>query len=218
MLLPLPVYLHRAQCTCLSFSRFFLSSAVLISHSGLKEASHSSNKNTTNTTAPHQAWNPEQSEDQTTINYRLPNTLVPIHYNIQLKPNIYQDDPADFGLEGFSEVILKCAIPTDLVVIHLLDLLIKHIEIESEPPSIFIVNKTEDKATQFLNISLSRALRVGERVKLGFAYKGNLENKIHGLHYRSYKENNQTRYKLIYDLMPHTRVLVVAKSLCCLSI
>ena len=49
---------------------------------------------------------------------RLPLWLTPIHYDIDMKPDIYQDDPEDFTNTGTVMIHMRCDAPTEIVTVH----------------------------------------------------------------------------------------------------
>ena len=44
------------------------------------------------------------SETPTPSTYRLPTSVIPHHYNVEIKPNIYGSDPTAFNFEGSVQI------------------------------------------------------------------------------------------------------------------
>ena len=53
----------------------------------------------------------------TTIDYRLPETLVPSHYDIDLRPHYYDTNPENFWFEG--NVTIHFLVKYDAKVFHI---------------------------------------------------------------------------------------------------
>ena len=49
---------------------------------------------------------------------RLPTWLMPVHYIIDMKPDIYQTDPEDFTNTGTVMIQMECKEATKTVTIH----------------------------------------------------------------------------------------------------
>ena len=50
---------------------------------------------------------------------RLPKWLIPVHYDIEMKPDIYRSDPEDFTNTGKVMIHMECKEPTKTVTIHI---------------------------------------------------------------------------------------------------
>ena len=128
---------------------------------------------------------------------RLPSTLSPIHYNVELKSNMYGDIPEEFTFEGKVAIWMECKESTNMVVIHINKLTIdndtlifRHSDYRAAPGW---THWEEDKERQFFKLFLDGHLEVGQTYVLSMSFVGPLEDTLAGFYRSSYKEKNQTR-------------------------
>ncbi|XP_014669353.1 PREDICTED: aminopeptidase N-like [Priapulus caudatus] len=117
---------------------------------------------------------------------RLPRGVVPLHYNVELRPNL---DPTVFKFDGWVEILIECRQPTDNVTMHVNKLTTRNGALRSadayaddDTPTIASVSR--DDAKQFLIYELRGKLHAGRRYWIRMDFEGDLEDDLVGL-YRS---------------------------------
>ncbi|CAH1779550.1 unnamed protein product [Owenia fusiformis] len=143
-------------------------------------------------TTPPAATTPPRAEG----GLRLNRTLIPSHYNIELKPYFYEGD--DFGFDGSVEIHLTCEEKTNVIVLH-----INFITIHEETVKIHdamgnelkLASWEEDKSRHFLKLHMAEDLNVSSEYVVKMSYNGTL---IHpdwrGFYRSSYVKDNQTKW------------------------
>jgi aminopeptidase N len=97
------------------------------------------------------------------IDGRLPRNVVPVHYNLEVRPNINLDQPP-FPYEGDVQIYIRCVEPTNTVVLNFKDLNFRNVGIVNDPnspvpaPSPIFLSYTADSSTDFLTISFVNSL------------------------------------------------------------
>ncbi|XP_052090870.1 uncharacterized protein LOC127727793 [Mytilus californianus] len=130
---------------------------------------------------------------------RLPRTVSPQLYTLELLPDIYADDPKDFKISGKVDIVIDCLEATDNITIHINKLTIKkqtiYIKIQSGNQSgPKILRTTEDNDRQFYIMFLSEKLNQGQTYVLSLEFEGPLKDDLAGLYYSSYKRNDKNVY------------------------
>lgn len=129
----------------------------------------------------------------------LPTSLIPSHYDVVLRPNLYEDRPEDFSLHGSMEVILYCNISTDKITVHIQNLnvtkdniVVKH---SSNNSQIKVHNCSIDESERhFLTIMLEQSLEKGSNYTVKMNFSGTLQNEdLSGLYYSTYTEDGEKR-------------------------
>ncbi|KAK2183343.1 hypothetical protein NP493_315g04044 [Ridgeia piscesae] len=131
---------------------------------------------------------------------RLPLNVHPQHYDVQLRPDIYGDDPGQFNFSGSVDIHVNCTRQTDTITLHTkqLDILRASIEIQmgsgvSEEQSPKCVSWKEDKLREFLILSFDKALKPNFLYKLTIDFNGRIKRNLIGIYLSSYKQNNVTK-------------------------
>ncbi|CAG2059814.1 unnamed protein product, partial [Timema podura] len=123
-------------------------------------------------------------------NYRLPNHIVPYHYNVVLKPNLDDDT---FQFIGRVEISFNVTETTDRVQLHADDLEIDEDTIAVEALTLWGEfdnhTVTQDSLRHIYDIKFSDSFRVGHRYRLHLNYKGYHREDMAGF-YRSYYYKN----------------------------
>ncbi|XP_068175753.1 aminopeptidase N-like isoform X2 [Antennarius striatus] len=128
--------------------------------------------------------------------YRLPDTLVPVCYNVTLWPWLKSNADGLFIFTGHSSVVFKCVKETDLIIIHCNKLNLTkvyghHAHLrgldDTAVPSIqksWLVMKTE-----YLVIQLRSRLIVGASYELYTIFQGELADDLEGFYRSEYIED-----------------------------
>ncbi|XP_053377176.1 aminopeptidase N-like isoform X1 [Mercenaria mercenaria] len=130
---------------------------------------------------------------------RLPTSLVPVHYDLRLQPEMYSTDPSKFIFEGKVAIDLNCTQATRNVTLHINMLNITKDSIvfklkSGSGSTPHYVKHTEDKERQFLIIQLDKDTTPGSQYQLSMDFVGPLRDDLQGFYLSSYKEGNQTVY------------------------
>jgi len=135
---------------------------------------------------------------------RLPTTLVPYHYNVELLPYIYFAQPP-LPFNGKVDIFFECVTATNIITIHndALSVVGSSVSISvapgspGSPPTPVIDTWDHNQAVHFLNFRLASNLVVGARYKLSMDYTGTMKpsSQAQGLYWDFYEdEAGQTVY------------------------
>ncbi|CAN9506819.1 unnamed protein product [Ophioblennius macclurei] len=147
-------------------------------------------------TAPTTAFTPKDPWDF----YRLPDTLVPISYRLNLWPRLQPDENGMYLFTGHSSVIFKCVKETDLIIIHASKLNFtttygQRAKLtgmgEARVPDIertWLVERTE-----YFVVQLSYKLTAGASYMLETGFVGELADDLQGFYRSEYTEDGVKR-------------------------
>lgn len=128
--------------------------------------------------------------------YRLPDSLIPVSYNLTLWPRLKPNAEGLYIFTGHSTVIFKCVKETDLIIIHSKKLNFTtffghHAKLSSqgEAPVPTILNSWLVKKTEFLVIQLGSRLSAGESYSLHTEFLGELADDLEGFYRSEYVED-----------------------------
>jgi len=136
------------------------------------------------------------------INFRLPDNLVPILYDFHIKPYIGSNPtvwPAekDYTFEGYIEMHLACAKPTNKIVFHAADMVINENTLailSTTDPTMTVTKSVEiDKRREFVTVTMSKQCVQGANYTLSMTYDGNVLGTLYGFYRSSYIDNNGNR-------------------------
>ncbi|KAJ8311343.1 LOW QUALITY PROTEIN: hypothetical protein KUTeg_010698 [Tegillarca granosa] len=138
---------------------------------------------------------------------RLPRTITPIQYDLELQPNLYGSDPEIFNFEGFVRIKLQCVEKARNITLNSNKLLIDVDSIVVVPddgnvPNPKYTDLTTDAARQFAVISLDNELIPGKTYTLEMKFSGPLKTDLKGLYLSSYQEAGTTRYLATTQFQP----------------
>lgn len=127
---------------------------------------------------------------------RLPTSVIPKLYTLELTPDIYASDPKDFKITGKVDIVVDCKEDTKNITIHINKLTIDRAKIQIRKQSgnqsgLTVVRTTEDKDRQFYIMFLSENLRKGQTYVLSLVFEGPLRDDLTGLYYSTYKRGGQ---------------------------
>ncbi|XP_069481390.1 aminopeptidase Ey-like [Ambystoma mexicanum] len=132
--------------------------------------------------------------------YRLPKTLSPQHYDVELQPYLEKDPRGLYIFKGRSTVYFKCANPTNLVLVHSKKLNYTlqgrfHVSLSAvEGSSAPSIRRTWlEEQTQYLGVELSGNLERGRSYSLYSEFTGELAEDLAGFYRSEYTEGNQKR-------------------------
>lgn len=143
-------------------------------------------------TPPTTPFTPKEPWDH----YRLPDSLIPVSYNVTLWPRLEPDEHGLYIFTGHSAVIMRCLKETDLIIIHSnkLNLTTSNGHYAklyglggSTAPGIektWLVAKTE-----YLVIKLQSRLAAGASYLLRTQFRGELADDLEGFYRSEYTED-----------------------------
>lgn len=120
------------------------------------------------------------SQDDKSVDYRLPKSVRPISYEIMFMPKLQ-----NFTFNGIEKINAVVEEETDTITLH-----VGNIQITSQ--SVFInqtniyKSKEYDKVTEKYTITLSETLKKGSEILIIFNYQGNLRDDMIGFYKSSY--------------------------------
>jgi len=126
---------------------------------------------------PNQAWSGRLDD----LDGRLPTDLLPVHYNVEIQPDIYQPQPP-FPFSGKVEIIINCVTATDVITLNNDGLTIDEASVSisvspdtpGSPPEPVLVSWEHVQSLHFLHFRLSSALVAGERYVISMSYTGTM--------------------------------------------
>lgn len=111
-------------------------------------------------------------------NVRLPRSLEPLHYDVQIEPQLF----GNFTFLGSVAVTVRCLEDTDSVTLHSKDLNVSDVFLGDAP-----ADKVEEvKTLQFLVVHSKEKLVKGHNYTLKMKFQGLLNDDLAGLYRSSY--------------------------------
>ncbi|CAG2117328.1 unnamed protein product [Medioppia subpectinata] len=121
---------------------------------------------------------------------RLPTSIVPNHYDVQLHTYI---GPKDFYFDGNVTILIECKEDTDNITVHINDMTIYNESVvlldDREKHLSYISNFSHETKRQFFIIHLNTNLKRGKNYILKIKFKGNLNDDLSGFYRSSYKDS-----------------------------
>ncbi|XP_061165768.1 aminopeptidase N-like isoform X2 [Saccostrea echinata] len=128
---------------------------------------------------------------------RLPMSVLPELYTVELQPNMYEGPPELFTFNGSVRIRVKCHESTNNITLHINKLnLTEEIRVTPVGSSFPLRYKRHeiDTKRQFLIVYTTASLQAGQYYDLDLSFIGPLKDDLHGLYLSSYRRNNQTVY------------------------
>ncbi|KAM5171354.1 aminopeptidase N-like [Mantella aurantiaca] len=127
--------------------------------------------------------------------YRLPKTLIPDHYDVNLRPVLEKDNRGLYVFHGKSDVHFRCVNSTNLVIIHSKKLnYTKNIVLKDDAERDIIIKREQlvDK-TYYLVLHLAESLQSGKTYTLHTEFIGELADDLAGFYRSEYVEDGVTK-------------------------
>lgn len=134
----------------------------------------------------------EETKAKKTLPYiRLPRSIVPEHYDIELQPYIIENN---FTFDGKVKIVIKVLEPTDNVTVH-----INNVTVESGSVRLRdlqsrkdqeIWSKSQDEEKQFYILHLKENLKKDAKYEIYMEYVGSLNDQLTGFYRSSYTDPN----------------------------
>jgi aminopeptidase N len=137
-----------------------------------------------------------EAEKLSTVNFRLPNSTIPLHYNVRITTNV---DAGDFQFFGLTRVTFRVLETTSTVTLHAMQMFVQRIDLLNSNLNLMATNLNfrTDSITQFLEVISPIPLQAGQEFTLEFAHSGNLRTDRLGLYRTSYNDRESGRAKWI---------------------
>ena len=141
--------------------------------------------------------------DEVNLSWRLPQTIYPIAYHIELETKVHDKGNRDYS--GFVIITLDVREATNQIVLHSKELDIEEVLVFTSFGTLDS-NHYLDPANDFLIINISESLEPGNDLTLSIWFKGQLQLEGVGFYRSEYKINNETRYLATTQFeAPHAR-------------
>lgn len=134
---------------------------------------------------------------QVNTNVRLPRSVLPELYTLELFPDLYQSDPKNFTFSGNLTILVNCTEVTRNITVHSnkISIDLASIEVRSTRGGGNLFSSlARDEELMFSIFNLNSDLNPGEQYELKMRFTGPLKDDLAGLYYSTYTSNNQTKY------------------------
>lgn len=152
----------------------------------LKFTSESTTESISTSSSP---INLELNKNNTDV--RLPRSLVPILYDLEIIPFIFE---GNFTFHGLVNILLRVKQATNNITLHINDLSILSSDVKvfdtAENLEFQVKNLTRDLDKQFFIIHLNDFLVETKQYNVSIRYKGILNDQLQGFYRSSYKDEN----------------------------
>ncbi|GIY37859.1 uncharacterized protein CEXT_664431 [Caerostris extrusa] len=117
---------------------------------------------------------------------RLPRSVVPDHYDLELQPFIY---PGNFTFSGKVRILIRVLEATDNVTLHINNVTVREESVRLTGPNApSLKSVSEDKERQFFILHLGGELVAGHHYEVSMEYVGSLNDQLAGFYRSSYKD------------------------------
>ncbi|XP_048768229.2 aminopeptidase N-like [Ostrea edulis] len=133
-------------------------------------------------------------------NYRLPTSLLPVHYTVILRPDFYSKNVSLFSTPGYVKIVINCTENTNNITLHINKIIfdnstVKVNHVDGNPVSVSMV--TENKDLHFLIVHTSSMLMAGNMYTFEMNFTAALVDDLAGLYYSTFDRNGTTMYLAI---------------------
>ncbi|KAK6961922.1 aminopeptidase N, partial [Biomphalaria glabrata] len=151
--------------------------------------------------------NATTTEKPKLTNYRLPTSLYPTHYNIEIQTYIIGHNVSNFFFKGSVKIWLRCDQPSDNVTLHL-----NGLEVDESSLLFYgdgsgfnvpkYTNWSLDTDREFFILNLDGYTEVGKTYIIEISYTSPIKKNMKGLYLSSYQRINQTVYQAATQFQP----------------
>ncbi|KAL0111090.1 hypothetical protein PUN28_012804 [Cardiocondyla obscurior] len=133
--------------------------------------------------------NTDFSQNENSIDFRLPTAIIPVSYEIKLISNL----PDNFKFIGFVTIEALVKHPTNNITLHVGNLNIEEVTILEYKNDNFLT--TYDNITEKFTITLPKIITEGKKVSIYMKYNGILSDNMLGFYKSSYlDEDGETKW------------------------
>nr|XP_032809634.1 aminopeptidase Ey-like [Petromyzon marinus] len=137
--------------------------------------------------------------------YRLPRSVIPTHYEVELKPELYKQPDGLYIFSGQVNITMICKEQTDVILIHSNKLNYSdndNISLSGQngPMAVntWLATKTEYLVVQLTGAKLEKDMEYVLHAK----FRGELADDLAGLYRSEYTENNETKIMATSQMEP----------------
>lgn len=139
-------------------------------------------------------------------NYRLPTTVIPSNYNIEITPYFTAETGKEvYTFDGIARIrLVTSASNVAVIELHALNLLGEIptlVEALTPATQIVVTGMSDDSVSQKRTLTLASPLRANIEYILTFIYVGYLNEEMNGFYRSYYVENGQTKYGLLHKIL-----------------
>ena len=132
-------------------------------------------------------------------NVRLPRSVIPTFYDIEIKPDIYGDVPENFKFYGSIQIHIRCETNTTSITLHKNKLRVNQSSIAvyhyGDVGRTSLFNRySEDTDRQFMIVYLKNPIIVKQKYVLEMQFEGDLREDLAGLYRSSYQTDGKPLY------------------------
>jgi aminopeptidase N len=126
------------------------------------------------------------STAEDSMNFRLPNKTIPLHYNIRISTNIHAGRPE---FEGVTRITIKVLENSTTITLHAIQMTVKGIHLFTKDMRVIETDLSFefDEVKQFLIITLKDPLQVDEEVIVYVDHSGQMTTNRIGFYQTSYR-------------------------------
>ncbi|XP_047471492.1 aminopeptidase N-like [Penaeus chinensis] len=153
----------------------------------------------------HQALHCNHPNSMSEEDIRLPQSLRPLHYLIQLQPFIN----GNFSIIGYMKVEVEVLDTTSDIILHMLDIVTKNDTVKVLTSGglgqrqVGIMSQNYDPVRQFYVARTEEELTKGETYTLQMEFLGYLNDQLRGFYRSTYKDNNgEMKYLAVSMFQP----------------
>ncbi|KAK5978046.1 Aminopeptidase [Trichostrongylus colubriformis] len=123
---------------------------------------------------------------------RLPDYVRPLTYNLKMKVYLpsYPDVPPEkeMTFDGEVDILVEVLAPTNLIILHMLDIAIKNVHVSMNGEDIFVKHKSIERMEVGVFL-LSSTIPADQHIRVKVIYTGVIQNdRLGGLYKTSYKD------------------------------
>ncbi|KAK3094386.1 hypothetical protein FSP39_001064 [Pinctada imbricata] len=144
-----------------------------------------------------------------TASARLPFNLIPSHYDITLRPDIFTGNPANFSKTGHVSIHFRCENETDTITLHVNGLVVDENTVQLHAGQggrwICSSNTSYDRGLEddssYTFILMDHFIQ-GRPLVLQMNFTGPLTRSLFGLYYSTYKRGGSDVYMVVTQFQP----------------
>ncbi|CAI9570874.1 unnamed protein product [Staurois parvus] len=137
--------------------------------------------------------------------YRLPKTLIPDHYDVDLRPVLEKNNRGLYVFHGKSVAHFRCENSTTLVIIHSKKLnYTKNVVLQDDTDRDVTINREQlVEKTNYLVLHLAESLQSGKTYRLHTEFIGELADDLAGFYRSEYVEDGVTKLIATTQMQAH---------------
>uniref|UniRef100_UPI00358F8C8C aminopeptidase N n=1 Tax=Myxine glutinosa TaxID=7769 RepID=UPI00358F8C8C len=141
---------------------------------------------------------------QASYSYRLPPNVVPVHYNLELKPILDPETEGNYTFSGNVEILMNCEINTSTLFIHSHNLQYDdQISLFNAEGKELRITPKNDAKQQYLILELDDGnMESGKSYTFKANFSGNLANDLSGFYRSEYVEDGKPKVMATSQMEP----------------